>query len=208
MSTYYKKEIWKDVIGYEGLYVVSNLGRVKSLVGWNGHKYIKREKILKKSIHNVENYKTYKVFLVKNKKRKEYRVHRLVSFSFIPNPNNKPQINHKDSNPMNNHVENLEWCTSQENIVHSYKYGYRKSFKISKEKLIELNFYKKLNCLEIAKKYKVGVHVIYNNFKKYNIKPIKILRNKYNFTLNFLYLFKKLNIESTYPIKFYLKIWY
>lgn len=102
-----KKEIWKDIPGYEGLYKVSNLGNVKSLKR-NGIKGI----ILKGEKDEFD-YK--RVTLCKKNKTKKYKVHRLVAQAFIPNPNNLPQINHKDENSKNNNVENLEWCTAKYN---------------------------------------------------------------------------------------------
>ena len=114
-----EKEIWKDIEGYKGLYQVSNLGRVKSLdklkkVRNNGLQPIK-EKILR----NRYNEKGYSIVcLCKNGEHKDCRVHRLVASAFIPNPNNLPQVNHKDENPKNNCVDNLEWCTAQYNSTY------------------------------------------------------------------------------------------
>ena len=99
-------EIWRDIKGYDGEYQVSNLGRVKSL------KYGK-EKIMKFGT-NKDNY--LRVILCKNNKVKTFRVHLLVAMAFLPNPDNLPQLNHKDENPSNNNVENLEWCTISYNI--------------------------------------------------------------------------------------------
>lgn len=103
------EEIYKDIEGYEGLYQVSNLGNVKSLVNNKG---IAREKILKPFI-NSKGYK--RVELSKNKTSKIYSVHRLVANALLPNTHNYPCVNHKDENCENNNVENLEWC--------SYKYN-------------------------------------------------------------------------------------
>lgn len=102
------KEIWKDIVGYEGLYCVSNYGRVKSL---NYHRTGK-ERILKPGIKN--DY--YFVILYKNGKTKFYLVHRLVTEAFIENPDNKPQVNHKNEWKWCNCVWNLEWCTAKYNI--------------------------------------------------------------------------------------------
>ena len=98
------KGIWKDIEGYEGLYQVSNMGRVRSLT--------RNNIILKKTITN-RGYE--RVPLYKNKKSKLFRVHRLVANAFIPNPDNLPQVNHKDENKLNNCVDNLEWCTQEYN---------------------------------------------------------------------------------------------
>lgn len=107
-------EIWKNIQGYEGLYQVSNLGRVKSLEKQrdNGKGiYFTKEKILK--LNNDKNY--LGVCLFKNNKRKPFKVHRLVAEAFIPNPDNLPQVNHKDENKQNNRADNLEWCTQKYN---------------------------------------------------------------------------------------------
>ena len=98
-------EIWKDILGYEGLYQVSNLGRVKSL------KYGK-EKILKPR-KNTKGYLSIKLY--KNGLKKTYYVHRLTAQTFIPNPNDLTEINHKDEDKENNRVENLEWCDRKYN---------------------------------------------------------------------------------------------
>ncbi len=111
------KEIWKDIEGYEGLYQVSNLGRVKSLKsyknGKNGIKIPKQEKILKNSLVKRTGY--YRVSLSRNGAFISQQVHRLVAKAFIPNPAGYSQINHKDENKSNNVVNNLEWCDSKYN---------------------------------------------------------------------------------------------
>lgn len=99
-------ENWKDVAGYEGLYQISNLGHVRSL--WFG-----KVRILK-LLDNGDGY--LRVRLYRNEKARRLYVHRLVAEAFISNPLNLPVINHKDENPKNNAVDNLEWCTQKYNI--------------------------------------------------------------------------------------------
>lgn len=116
-------EIWKSIEGYEGLYEVSNFGRVKSLgstliiTSKLGKQYTKSfpEKILK----SVMQTKYLGVNLYKFGDMKSRKIHKLVANAFIPNTDNKPYINHKDSNKLNNHVDNLEWVTPLENNYHS-----------------------------------------------------------------------------------------
>ena len=102
-------EIWKDIEGYGGLYQVSNLGRVKSL----NYNRTKKEKILKPR-SNKDGY--LNVNLYKEGRMKTCLVHRLVAKAFIPNPDNKSQVNHRDEDKTNNCVDNLEWMTRRENI--------------------------------------------------------------------------------------------
>lgn len=108
-NTVVMEEIWKPVVGYEGMYEVSNLGNIKSL-NYNGT----REKRVMKPTDFGGGY--LRVKLWKNKTPKLFFVHRLVAQAFIPNPDNLPEINHKDENPSNNRVENLEWCDRKYNI--------------------------------------------------------------------------------------------
>ena len=102
-------EQWRMIPDYEGLYMVSNLGRVKSL-NYNG---TGQERIMKPTVYSGG---YFRVKLWKNKIPKLYLVHRLVAQTFIQNPDNLPEINHKDENPANNRVENLEWCDRKYNI--------------------------------------------------------------------------------------------
>ena len=105
----YNIEIWKDVVGYEGLYKVSSFGNVLS---------VKRGIYLnKKSKRSGHLY----IGLSKNNVRKNKYVHRLVAIAFIPNPENKPEVNHINGNPKDNNLYNLEWNTRYENSIHSYK---------------------------------------------------------------------------------------
>lgn len=102
------KEIWKPIKGYEGLYEVSNTGKVKSLGGKRTKKY---ESILKQVKTNCY----LQVTLCKDGKIKNCRVHRLVATAFLHNPENLPEVNHKDENKENNRVDNLEWCSRKYN---------------------------------------------------------------------------------------------
>lgn len=114
MKIKYLNEIWRDIKGYEGKYQISNFGRVRN---------VKTGKVLKL-------YPNEKGYLRIHIGKKQYRVHRLVAIAFIPNPNNYPDVNHKDENKQNNFVyidengnyvpelSNLEWCTKSYN--HSY----------------------------------------------------------------------------------------
>ena len=127
-------ENWKDIKGYEGFYQVSNLGRVRSLERdvFNPRGTVIRhieEKILVPAL-NSTGY--LNVVLCKKGKRKTMKVHRLVAEAFIPNPENKPQVNHIDEVKTNNAVENLEWATVKENTEYSEKFGMMKRDKFGR----------------------------------------------------------------------------
>lgn len=109
MHKEYLNEIWKDIKGYEGLYQVSNFGRVRSL----NYNHTNTIRIL---VCSVASWGYLNVTLHKNGKQKVFLVHRLVAEAFIPNPNGYKEINHKDEDKTNNLVENLEWCDRFFNI--------------------------------------------------------------------------------------------
>lgn len=104
---------WKDIKNYEGLYKISSLGEIKNLKH-------KKEKEVKQVLQKTG---YLKVILIKDKKPKAFYVHRLVAQAFIPNIENKSQVNHKDGNKQNNNINNLEWNTPKENVKHAYKNG-------------------------------------------------------------------------------------
>lgn len=113
-------EIWKDIDGFVGVYQVSNLGRIKSLPKYTyskGYPQLRKEKILKPCYTGRKRcYAT-----VRLNDGKSYKVHRLVAQAFIPNPHDLPLVNHKDENPKNNCVDNLEWCDYRYNRIYSAK---------------------------------------------------------------------------------------
>lgn len=103
------QRVWKDITDFKGLYQISNFGQVKSNY---------TNKILKNKLH-PKGY--FYIGLHKNKKKYSKKIHRLVAGAFTPNPEKKPQVNHKDEDKGNNKVDNLEWATQSENIQHSMK---------------------------------------------------------------------------------------
>lgn len=109
------KEEWRDIEGFEGFYQVSNIGRVRRLL--DRHQNSLDRNIILKPQTDRNGYKT--VYLSKNNNRKIIHIHRLVAIGFLPNPDNKRCVNHKDGNKANNRVENLEWCTYSENTIHA-----------------------------------------------------------------------------------------
>lgn len=113
-------ELWRDIQGYEGLYQVSNYGRVRRLKRTityaDGTRHVLPARILN---YFQDKYGYKRVDLLKDGTKKHYLIHRLVATAFIPNPINFPQVNHRDENPENNKLSNLEWCT----IKYNNNYG-------------------------------------------------------------------------------------
>lgn len=150
------EEIWRDIEGYEGIYRVSNLGRVKSLarnIYLHEWPMPLKERILKP----YPNKKGYLgIDLRKDNKRKCPRVHRLVAQAFITNPENKPQVNHKDCNKTNNKVDNLEWCNNSENQIHAWANGMQPTGddrNISRKKIICVDTGDIFNSIKDAAKF-------------------------------------------------------
>lgn len=151
------KEIWKDVLGWEGYYQISNLGRIKSLI----RRGRKKEIILKEGrdrggYSHVSGYK--------NKKQKSFLIHRIVLQSFLGKSD--LEGNHKDGNKQNNFLENLEYCTPSENIKHSYKIGIKSNVgeKNPRHKLKEwdIKIIRKLYCNTIYWKDKTKLSKLFD----------------------------------------------
>lgn len=170
-NLHYSNEIWKDIKGYEGKYQISSLGRVKSIVN-------KKHRILK-SFPCKKGY--HRLGLANGKRgfKTSYAVHRLVAEAFIPNPENKLEVNHKDSIRHNNVLENLEWATHSENQQHAYKFANRcHKADNHPQKILNSNIVKEIRALpkrfgmgrELARKYNVSFSCIHNilNYRTWN----------------------------------------
>jgi hypothetical protein len=151
-------EIWHSIEGYEGVYQISSLGRVKRLIS---NRCLK-ERILKPNTVR-DGYQAVK--LCKDSLKKVFVIHRLVARAFIQNPQAKPFINHIDGNTSNNCISNLEWCTQSENIIHSYKRGRiaqhgqdRPNAKYSDDIIREVRLKRSmgLSCHKIAEEYNMS----------------------------------------------------
>lgn len=120
------EEVWKPIEGYGGIYEVSSYGRIKmhERIVHNG--VTKKTRVMPEEIKTPkpkkDGYRQITLYDRETKTRKSTGVHRLVAEAFIPNPDNLPQVNHKDENPSNNHVENLEWCTGSYNCTYNNRH--------------------------------------------------------------------------------------
>lgn len=161
-------EIWKDVIDYEGIYLVSNLARVKRIMS--------RKNPTCDIMNNIYHPSGYvHISLTNNGKGRNFKLHRLVAIAFIPNPENKPQVNHIDGNKLNNLPSNLEWNTSKENINHAWETGLSKAKKGVNCNLSKLEDKDVLNIRklkettsskDIAKIYNINVSAVNKIIKK------------------------------------------
>lgn len=120
-------EIWRDIKGYEGLYQISNKGRVKALerrIPFRSTSTRLEKEYIKKTTVSKIGYLVCGLW--RNNKQDLRFIHRLVAEAFIENPDNKSEINHKDGNKLNNDISNLEWCTHKENVNHAFVTGLNK----------------------------------------------------------------------------------
>lgn len=135
---------WKDIVGYENEYQINQFGEIRTLK--NSPK-LKKYDVLKPQISKRNGY-VYQM-LYKNGKEKLLRVHRLVAMAFLPNPNNLPQVNHKDGNKQNNSVDNLEWCEQSDNMKHAYKNGLQIPSENQRKAIINTNKLKQKKVCQI-----------------------------------------------------------
>lgn len=178
-----QKEIWKDIKGSEGYYLVSNNGNVKTaarlVAHYRGGLSKLPEKIKSQAIH-PQGY--MRVGFCKNGKMSSHSVHRLVAIAFISNKENKQEVNHINGNKSDNRVENLEWCTPKENMDHAYaqnlvpilsgESSYSSFLKENDVVNIRNADFKKISRKQLAQKYKVSVPTIFDIIKRKTSKHI------------------------------------
>lgn len=148
-------EEWKDIYDYEGAYQISNLGRVRSLprkiIYSNGKIIHYHGGLISTKERKKDKYWT--TCLCKNQIEQTMYIHRLVALHFIPNPKNKPEVNHKDGDKSNNKVTNLEWATESENNKHAHEIGLNSSLKGADSKFAKLTWE---NVFEIRRMWESG----------------------------------------------------
>lgn len=172
-------EIWKDIAGYEGLYQISNLGRVKSLPKIKG-RAMTETRVLKNQIGGTG---YWAIVLSKNGKKKQHRIHRLIATAFIKNNDNKPFINHIDGNKLNCSIENLEWCTARENTMHALENGLRKYIETPKGENVENAKLKQADVDYIRKVFvprnkRYGINALSQKFNVERHTISKIIHNR------------------------------
>lgn len=137
-----QEEIWKDIVGYEGLYKISNNGVVKSLKRRVNNAYNGRT--VNEKIISMDNWEYPRVLLSKHGKQKTHPLHRILAIAFIPNPENKKTVNHINGIKSDFRLENLEWNTHSENLIHAYQVLNVYHYKKDKQRIIELRKQKEL----------------------------------------------------------------
>lgn len=184
------QERWVDVQGWEGLYQVSNKGRLKSFKDKSNGRILSNK--------NKTGWYFNVVLCKKGRKDKSVKLHRLIAEAFIENPEHKPQVNHKDGNKQNNLAQNLEWVTPKENIRHAIKFnpnmirGLNKWNKVIKPKRVvqKLRSGKVLgvflNCIEASKKTGVCSRNIHQVAAKTEYKPSLTRKQAGGFVWEFL----------------------
>lgn len=140
--------MWKDIVGYENHYQVNELGQIRTL---KNSSIRKAGTILKPQTSKKNGY-VYQM-LYNEGKQKLLRLHRVVATAFLPNPDNLPQVNHKNGDKTDNRVENLEWCTQEENMLHAFRTGLEKPSDKQKRAIAETNKAKRKAVIFKSEKY-------------------------------------------------------
>jgi len=175
------QEKWADVAGFEGVYQISDLGNIRSLpriIDYGTHKQTHKGRILKPQ----PNSKGYlRIVLTWDGKREVKFIHRLVAEAFVPNPENKPQVNHKDGNKLNNHAANLEWVNNSENQKHGRRsglittlHGEQKPGHKLTESDVRFILISDLSSKLLAKRFGVSTQTIYDIRKRKKWKHVQL----------------------------------